>query len=247
MKTAVLTDLHANREAVEAVLEHARGQGATRYAFLGDLVGYGADPGWMVDLMRVERERGAIVLQGNHDAAVAHGAPLSMRADAARAAEWTRRALRADQREFLAGLPLTQERGDVLYMHANAWAPADWEYIQTRSDAVRSLHATRCRVSFCGHMHEPQLYHLSSLGKAGEFTPTPGVAVPLLDHRRWLVIPGAVGQPRDGDPAAAYVLHDEGVGSVTWFRVPYDHDGAAAKMRAAGLPQRLWERLVDGR
>ncbi len=247
MKTAILTDLHANREAVEAVLAHARGQGARRYAFLGDLVGYGADPGWMVDLMRAERELGAIVLQGNHDAAAAHGAPPGMRADAARAAEWTGQVLDAGQRSFLADLPLTHERGDVLYVHANAWAPPDWEYIQTRNDAVRSLHATRCRITFCGHMHEPRLYHLSNLGKAGEFTPTPGVPVPLLDHRRWLVIPGAVGQPRDGDPAAGYALHDEGAGSVTWFRVPYDHDGAAAKMRAAGLPQRLWERLVDGR
>jgi diadenosine tetraphosphatase ApaH/serine/threonine PP2A family protein phosphatase len=247
MKTAIFTDLHANREAMEAVLDHARGQGAERRAFLGDLVGYGADPRWMVDLMRAERERGAIVLLGNHDAAAVHGAPPTMRPDAARAAEWTRRTLDAERRRFLAELPLTQERGEVLYVHANAWAPGDWEYTQNRSDAVKSLRATRCRIVFCGHMHEPRLYHLSPLGKAGEFTPTPGVPVPLLEHRRWLAIPGAVGQPRDGDPAACYALHDEDAGSLTWFRVPYDQEAAAAKMRAAGLPQRLWERLVDGR
>ena len=247
MKTAVLTDLHANREAVEAVLAHARAQGARRYAFLGDLVGYGPDPGWVLDLVRGQVRAGAVAVRGNHDAAVAHGSPPNMRADARNAAEWTRGSLTADQLQFLAALPLTEERGEVLYVHANAYAPAEWDYVQSRSEAVRSLQATARRVTFCGHMHEPKLFHLSGLGKAGEFTPTAGVPIPLLPHRQWLVIPGAVGQPRDGDPAACYAMFDEAAWAVTYCRVPYDHDGTAAKMREAGLPQRLWERLVDGR
>ena len=247
MKLALVTDLHANREAVTAVMAHAENHGAQRYAFLGDYVGYGADPAWVVDLVREHVARGAIAVRGNHDEAVVAGPRPTMVADARRVVEWTRERLSAEQLAFLASCPMSAIDGDQLFVHANAYAPAEWDYVQSRSEAVRSLQATARRVTFCGHMHEPKLFHLSGLGKAGEFTPTAGVPIPLLPHRQWLVIPGAVGQPRDGDPAACYALFDEEAWAVTYCRVPYDHDGTAAKMREAGLPQRLWERLVDGR
>jgi len=248
MKTAVITDLHANREAVEAVLLHAAGQGAEQYALLGDFVGYGADPGWVVDTMRELVQRGALAVTGNHDAAVVHGAPASMRPEPRSAIDWTRRQLSAAQLAFLAQLPLTQEHGDVLYVHANAWAPSAWDYIVDGNDAARSLHATRQHVTFCGHMHEPRLFHLSATSRvAGEFVPTAGVAIPLSAARQWLVIPGSAGQPRDGDPAACYAMHDAAAASVTYWRVPYDVETAAAKIRAAKLPPRLADRLFDGR
>lgn len=247
MKIALITDLHANRQAVEAVLEHARSQGAERRVFLGDFVGYGADPGWVVDRVRQEVARGAIAIQGNHDAAVAAGGSSSMRAAVVALIEWTRSKLSKDQLDFLARLPLAREEGETLYVHANAFAPAEWAYIGGRADAVRSLQATRCRLTFCGHVHEPRLYHLSALGKAGEFVPTPGVPVPLLPQRRWLVIPGAAGQPRDGNPAACYSMHDTVAGVVTSWRVPYDTEAACARLRDEGLPQELALRLTDGR
>ena len=96
----------------------------------------------------------------------------------------------------------------MLFVHANAYAPAEWDYIQGRLEAVRSLHATPCHYTFCGHMHEPKLFHLSGTGKAGDFTPTPGVPIPVPPHRQWLVIPGSAGQPRDGNPAACYAIFD---------------------------------------
>lgn len=247
MKIAIITDLHANRQAVEAVLDHARAQGAERLVFLGDYVGYGADPGWVIDRVRAEVSRGAIAVLGNHDEAVIAGGSTTMRSCVAALIEWTRAQLSAEQIEFLARLPLSAQEPDTLYVHANAFAPAEWAYIGGRADAIRSLHATRCGITFCGHVHEPRLYHLSSLGKAGEFTPTAGVPVPLLPQRRWLVIPGAAGQPRDGNPAACYLMRDTVAGTVTSWRVPYDHDAACDRLRAQGLPEELARRLAEGR
>lgn len=246
MKTALITDLHANREAVEAVLDHARAAGATAWVFLGDFVGYGADPGWVVDTVRAYVHAGAIAVQGNHDAAVAQGALPSMRPDARFVVEWTRAQLDGSQIEFLATLPLSRSRDDQLFVHANAWAPSEWNYILGRGDAVRSLHATAARYTFCGHVHEPRLYHLAGTGKAGEFTPTPGVTIPVPPHRQWLVIPGSAGQPRDGNPAACYAIFDDNGRTLVYHRVPYDTETAGAKIRAAELPQRLASRLEDG-
>ncbi len=246
MKTAYLSDLHANREAVQAVLAHASGQGVAGWVLLGDFVGYGADPGWVVDRVRELVQAGAAAVQGNHDQAVARGVWPGMHLDAARVVAWTRSRLDAGQLDFLASLPLTDTRNGQLYVHANAWAPGDWEYLHCRADAVRSLQATRCRYTFCGHVHEPRLYHLAGTGKAGEFTPTPGVPIPVPPHRQWLVIPGSTGQPRDGNPAACYAIVDDQAQRLTYHRVPYDHEAAAARILAADLPPRLAARLGEG-
>lgn len=246
MKLALITDLHANREAVQAVLEHADAQGAGRYAFLGDYVGYGADPGWVIDTVRRYVDQGAIAVGGNHDAGVATEISPTMRPDARQVVEWTRGQLSPEQLAFLSSRPLSQTEGDMLFVHANAFAPAEWEYIQGRLEAVRSLHATTCHYTFCGHMHEPKLFHLSGTGKAGDFVPSPGVAIPIPPIRQWLIVPGSAGQPRDGNPAACYAMFDLAEQSLTFHRVPYDHDTAARKILDAGLPARLAERLIHG-
>ena len=243
MKLALVADIHANREALAAVLAHAATQGVDRHAFLGDYVGYGADPGWVVDRVREHVAAGAIAVQGNHDAAVGQGPQPSMVADARAVVAWTRDRLDAGQVAVLAALPLSHVEGDALFVHANAWAPAEWAYLDSRSEAVRSLQATDRRFTFCGHVHVPMLYHLAGTGKAGEFKPSPGIAIPLSAHRGWLAIPGSVGQPRDGDPAACYAIFDTEQHALTFHRVPYDHAAAAAKVRAAGLPERVAERL----
>ena len=246
MKLALVADLHANREAVAAVMAHAHAQGPDRYVFLGDYVGYGADPGWTVDLVREHVALGALAVLGNHDAAVVHGALPSMVADARAAVDWSRRQLDEAQIAFLAALPLSLVEDDTLFVHANAWAPGDWGYIQGRGEATHSLQATPCRFTFCGHVHIPKLYHLAGTGKIGEFAPTPAVAIPLSEQRRWLAIPGSVGQPRDGNPAACYAMFDVASHVLVYHRVPYDHETAAAKVRAAGLPFGLAARLIDG-
>lgn len=246
MKIALITDLHANREAVEAVLAHAQSQAAARYAFLGDFVGYGADPGWVVDKVREFVADGAAAVMGNHDQAVVQGPLPTMIPEARHAVEWTRAQLSGAQLDFLASLPMTAGGGDRLYVHANAYAPTEWGYITGRMEAVRSLQATSARYTFCGHMHEPRLYHLTGTGKTGDFVPMAGTPIPLSHQRRWLVIPGSTGQPRDGNPAACYALFETDSATLTFHRVPYDVAGASAKIRQAGLPARLADRLHHG-
>jgi diadenosine tetraphosphatase ApaH/serine/threonine PP2A family protein phosphatase len=237
MRTALLADVHANREALAACLAHAQRSGAQRYAFLGDLVGYGADPRWVLDAVVAAVAQGAIAVLGNHDAAVVHGASPSMNARARRIVEWTRGELEPRHLAFLAALPLTHDDGEALYVHANAWAPGRWEYVSGTMEAARSLSATARRYTFCGHMHEPALYHAAPDARTAHFVPVPGTAIPLGAHRQWLAIPGSAGQPRDGVPAACYALFDSATASLTYFRVPYDFAAAAAKIRAAGLPE----------
>jgi len=246
MKLAIVTDPHANRESLSAVLAHADAAGARQFAFVGDLVGYGADPAWVLDCVRERVRDGAIVVLGNHDEAVAQGSHPGMHPDARYVVDWTRQRLSAAQIDFLASLPLQVERDGMLFVHANAWEPAGWGYITGRAEAVRSMMATRCAYTFCGHVHDPQLYHLARTGKAGEFTPTPEVEIPVPAHRQWLVIPGSAGQPRDGNPAAAYAMFDTSAQTLCFFRVPYDHDSAGAKITEAALPQRLADRLAEG-
>jgi diadenosine tetraphosphatase ApaH/serine/threonine PP2A family protein phosphatase len=246
MKLALVTDLHANRDAVEAVMAHSVAQGAQRYAFLGDFVGYGAEPGWVVDFLIEHVNRGAVAVMGNHDSAVVKGPTPTMVPQAREVVEWTRKHLDDEQLAFLGQLPMSVRDEDRLYVHANAFAPDQWAYVVSRMEAIRSLHCTDSRFTFCGHVHEPKLFHLTSTGKAGEFVPVAGVPIPLSPQRQWLAIPGSAGQPRDGNPAAAYAMFDTATHTLTFHRVPYDHEAAAAKVRAAGLPERLAERLVDG-
>ncbi len=246
MKLALITDLHANRESVGAVMAHAATQGIDRYAFLGDFVGYGADPGWVVDLVIEHVARGAIAVMGNHDAAVVQGPLPTMIPEARQVVEWPRERLDADHLAFLAALPMQVTDADRLFVHANAFAPAEWNYVLGRMEAVRSLQATNARFTFCGHVHDPKLFHLTATGKIGDFVPSDGMPIPLSDQRRWLVIPGSAGQPRDGNPAACYATFDTASSTLTYFRVPYDTEAAGAKIRAAGLPQRLARRLEHG-
>lgn len=244
MKLALITDLHANRDAVEAVMVHSVMQGAQRYAFLGDYVGYGAEPGWVVDFLIEHVNQGAIAVMGNHDSAVVKGPTPTMVPQAREVVDWTRRQLDDDQLAFLAQLPMSVRQDDRLYVHANAFAPDQWAYIVSRMEAIRSLHSTESRFTFCGHVHEPRLFHLTTAGKAGEFVPVPSVPIPLSPQRQWLAIPGSIGQPRDGNPAACYAMFDIATSTLTFHRVPYDHEAAAAKIRAAGLPERLADRLI---
>jgi diadenosine tetraphosphatase ApaH/serine/threonine PP2A family protein phosphatase len=246
MHIAILTDVHANLEALTACLAHAEHQGARQFAFLGDHVGYGADPAAVVDTIRERIEGGAIAVAGNHDLAVAGSVRMPMQEDARRVVVWTRGRLRPDQTELLRLLPLTQERDGRLYVHANAWAPAQWEYVTGPVEAGRSIRATSCRITFCGHVHEPTLYHMTTAGRVLAFSPVPGTGIPLGSSRRWLAIPGSSGQPRDGNPAACYALFDDTREVLTYFRVPYDHEAAARKVRAAGLPESLGLRLRIG-
>jgi diadenosine tetraphosphatase ApaH/serine/threonine PP2A family protein phosphatase len=245
VKLAILSDIHANLEALSACLVHAARQGAEAHAFLGDLVGYGADPHACLDIVRAYADKGAIVLRGNHDDAALGGLWADMNFVSREAAVWTRGQLSADERAFLAGLPYAVEQDDRLFVHASANQPRRWEYIDGTMAAGRCLAATGALIVFAGHVHRPMLYH-STRGAVSAFLPTSEAPVPLSRARRWLAQAGSAGQPRDGNPAAAYLLYDGVSRRLTFHRVLYDWLTAAAKIRAAGLPETLAERLGLG-
>jgi len=246
MRIGLFADVHANREALEACLLHARTQELDRYAFLGDLIGYGADPLWVLDTVMHHQETGAIIVLGNHDEAIFAPRDRTMHDDARYAIEWTRTQLSAVQKSWLNELPKRTEVSDALYVHANAWEPGGWQYITDVFGAKKSLAATLCRFTFCGHLHEPMLFHQGMTGKVVQFNPVTGIDIPLGNHRRWLVVLGAVGQPRDGNPAASYAVYDKMQNMLTYYRVPYDIESTKKKIFAAGLPEWLGVRLEQG-
>src|SRR5262249_52553189 len=229
-----------------ACLVHARERDAQRFVFLGDHVGYGADPGPVLETIMGLVERGAKAVLGNHDAAIFEPPRREMQPEAVRAIEWTRRRLNREQIEFLTRLPLQIEDGPRLYVHANAWAPRGGEDIHGPREAERSLRATDYSQTFCGHVHEPALYHRTSAGRITSFRPVSGARIPLGARRRWLVLPGSVGQPRDGIPAASYALLEPRSNVLSFHRVAYDFEAAARKVRAAGRPPPLSPRLPVG-
>jgi len=241
-----MTDVHGNREAFAACLDHAAQNGIDRYVFLGDLAGYGADPGWVVDTVMAHVERGAIALLGNHDAAALTGDTSNMNDVAAAAIAWTATQLSEGQRAFIASRPLFVEEEDRLYVHASAYEPDQWHYVTDLYAASRSLMATQAHATFCGHTHVPALFHMSPTGKFASFDPVARVEIPLNPQRRWLAVIGSVGQPRDRDPAACYAVLDDARGTLTYMRVPYDIESAARKIQAAGLPAMLAARLFEG-
>lgn len=262
MRLALLTDLHANREALEACLAHADLQQVTHYAFLGDLVGYGSDPAWVVETVAEFAQRGAYVVLGNHDEALISPELRGLNPAARQAIEWSRSQVQFAHLEFLSQLPLrlafesetgtriapgqTSEFPHILLVHANAWEPNGWEYVDCDFRAGRSMCSTTARISFTGHVHTPGLYFMNEQHQVGELIPVPESPRHLGQTWSWLAQPGSVGQPRDGNPAACYALFDTDQNELTYFRIPYDVAKAAQKVLAAGLPASLAQRLLTG-
>jgi diadenosine tetraphosphatase ApaH/serine/threonine PP2A family protein phosphatase len=250
MKLALLSDIHANLQAFEACLAHAQNQGADQIALLGDLVGYGADPLAVVERAQALAQSGAWLIKGNHDD-MAVSPPSDVQSVGSSTAAWTHAQLPPSQREFLAGLPLTAQHERVLLVHASVDDPELWRYVHDERAAGASLDAAAAypevRYVFGGHVHEQTLYYRGMGSGLMKFSPTPGVAVPVPKHRHWLATIGSVGQPRDGNPQAMYALFDTDTLQLTFQRVSYDHQGAAAAIRRAGLPTYFADRLETGR
>ena len=242
MKVAVISDIHGNRQAFEATLEAVAASDAAELWCLGDLVGYGADPDACVELAR---EHAAVCLAGNHDLAVTGEIPLDeFSRGASLAVQWTQEVIAPDNLAFLASLSPTGAEGPVGLYHASPRDPV-WEYVLSTLLAELCLDEQRHRLCLIGHSHVA----LSFGRREGELTtgePRRGGAQLDLGAGEWLLNPGSVGQPRDGDPRAAWLLLDLDEPSVSFERTDYDIAGAAAAIRAARLPDSLAERLEYG-
>lgn len=242
MLVAIVSDIHGNRQAFEAVLEAIDASECREMWCLGDLVGYGADPDICVELAR---EHASICLAGNHDLGVTGALALEMFSRGAElAARWTQETIGPDTRAYLEGLEPSLLDEDVGLYHASPRDPV-WEYVLSDLQAELCLDVQQHRVCLVGHSHVA----LSFARLPGE--PAYGqtrVADEELDLARgeWLINPGSVGQPRDGDPRAAWLELDLDGWRATYHRTDYDIDGAAAAIRAARLPDSLAERLAFG-
>ena len=245
MRALVVSDIHANAEALRAVMKRVQRKKYEVTICLGDFVGYGADAAAVVDRVRDYVARGAIAIKGNHDDALER--PAGYFNDQARAAiAWARETLDPGQRAFLAGLPMIVRDDPVCYVHASADRPERWTYVDSASTAARCVAEANETFTFCGHVHDQRLYFETPQGKMSPFVPTSGTPIPLSNRRRWLAIVGSVGQPRDRRTAAAYALYDDERRELTFFRVPYDAHAAADKIRRAGLPGTLAHRVELG-
>lgn len=242
MKVAVISDIHANRQAFEATLEAVAASDAAELWCLGDLVGYGADPDACVELAR---EHAAVCLAGNHDLAVTGEIPLDeFSRGASLAAQWTREVIAPQNLEFLASLRPQGEEDAVGLYHASPRDPV-WEYVLSALLAELCLDRQPHRVCLVGHSHVA----LSFVRHEGQLaTGEPRREGTRLDigSGEWLLNPGSVGQPRDGDPRASWLLLDLDGLSASFERTVYDIAGAAGAIRAARLPDSLAERLEYG-
>lgn len=240
MRAAVLSDIHANIDALDAVLAAARDVDAVWH--LGDVVGYGPDPDAVVDRLR---EAGATGVKGNHDAAAVGGDEIEhFNVDARRAMEWTRTAIGDATRAWLEALPLRLEIGDWTLVHGSPRDPI-WEYVTSTPVARASLRALETPHGLHGHTHIPVAY-CEEDGSIETISPGDGSRLALAG-RRGLLNPGSVGQPRDQDPRAAYAFYESGANWVEYRRVEYDVAGAQSDILAAGLPPLLANRLALGR
>jgi diadenosine tetraphosphatase ApaH/serine/threonine PP2A family protein phosphatase len=240
VKVGIVSDVHSNADALEVVLADAQAQGVTEWWCLGDTVGYGAEPDRVVDQLR---DLGAITVAGNHDwAACGRISTALFNRQAAQAAEWTSRVMRPDNLAWLAALPLVERRDHARLVHATPSAPDKWNYCMRIEDAALELKAFDEPMCLIGHSHYPGVFEQD--GDEIRYTRAPEIRIRA--GRRYLANIGSVGQPRDGDPRAAYAIYDTDENLLRHVRVTYDVESAQAKILAAGLPPSLASRLADG-
>ena len=243
MRYGIIADIHANLDAFRAVLEDIRQRGGVDEVWcLGDVVGYGAEPGECISLLR---ETTDVCVAGNHDrAATGKLSTADFNPAAATACQWTEQQLCPDDREYLNNLPEVIERGDFTLVHGSPREPI-WEYVLSTSTARENFACFKTAYCLVGHSHRPMVFSYSRTGVC---------TVSLFPVDSWLatgdsrliINPGGVGQPRDGDPRASYAVYDSDSKSIRLYRVEYDINATQTKMTAQGLPRQLVTRLSYG-
>jgi putative phosphoesterase len=229
MRYAVISDIHSNFEALTKVMEDIRKKRVDEIICLGDVVGYGANPDEVAEIVRAEVK---YIVRGNHDDAVHDNETYSMVNPYARAAiDYTREVLSAENSDWLKNLPLTHKIKDVLFVHSSPSDPHDWKYVISEADARVELSSFEEKICLIGHTHVPVIFR-RKLGDSGV---------------RELINVGSVGQPRDGDSRSSYGIVDTDDLTYENFRIEYDCRMAGNKIIAAGLPPFLAERLQKGR
>ena len=236
----ILSDIHANWEGLSVVLNDAHEHGVTHFVCLGDIVGYNANPSECLEKIR---ELGCVSVCGNHDHYCSFDDDLTgFHPLAADAVDWTRRQLSADQQQFLAELKLVQRVENFTIVHSTLDMPEKWGYVFESLEAEASLTYQTTTICFYGHTHVPLAFEKAGDLKGGTYS-----RIKIELGKKYFINVGSIGQPRDGDPRAAYVIYDCEKRDVELRRLTYDVATAQAKIRAVGLPERLALRLSIGR
>ena len=228
MKFAIISDIHANLEALQAALADAKEQGCTHYAFLGDFVGYCADPKACIDVVRAMN---APCVKGNHDEYCATDLPLDdLNAKFANVAQWTRKQLTEDDRQWLQNLLYARQVEGFTIVHASLDRAEQWQYVFDEHAATASFQHQKTQMCFFGHTHVPVAFIRDTVVRGGTFT-----KLKVEPGKKYFVNLGSVGQPRDNNPKAAYVVYDMDEGTVELRRTAYDIEITRKKIRDAGL------------
>ncbi len=240
MKYAIIADIHANLEAFQVILDDAQKQKVTHYACLGDVVGYNANPKECLDIVR---KMNIPCVKGNHDEYCSTDDPLEgFNPAAAEAVHWTRGQLSDKERQWLCDLKYTKIVANFTLVHATLDAPERWGYVFDKLAAAASFPYQNTQVCFFGHTHVPVAFMRDTVVRGGTYS-----KFKIDPAKKYFVNVGAIGQPRDNNPKAAYVVYDMDEGTIELRRLEYDIPAAQKKIRAAGLPERLAERLAVGR
>ena len=238
-RTAIISDIHANATALDSVFDDASSQGVTNFVCLGDIVGYGPDPS---ECVRKIQELNCITIKGNHDEYVLDEYDLdNFNEEAREALLWTRSQLSSAQKNWLALLPYTRRLGRNSLVHASLDEPESWQYITNRLDASLLLKEQKSLITFCGHTHRPMVFKYTQ----GAASKLEGVVVEIDSSSKYMINVGSVGQPRDGDTRACYVIFDRTARTVEFRRIIYDINRTADRIKNSELPNSLAERLFE--
>src|SRR5438105_321532 len=236
MKYAVIADIHAKLEALDVVLDDSRAQNCTHYCCVGDVVGYNANP---KECLKIIRDMNMPCVKGNHDEYCSgEGVLEGFNPAAAEAVHWTRQQLNADDKQWLRDLKYSRMVGNFTIVHATLDAPERWGYVFDKLAAAASFPYQNTSVCFFGHTHVPVAFMRDSAVRGGTYS-----KFKVDPAKKYFVNVGAVGQPRDNNPKAAYVIYDMDAGTIELRRLDYDIEKTQKKILAAGLPERLAERL----
>ena len=245
MRLMVFSDVHGNLEALQSVLKDAAKRNVHRSICLGDLVGYGPYPNECIELVR--NLKNCRCLAGNHDvASLWETSPYGMSKSAKESILWTMEQLSDDNKKYLAGLPDWLDLFNMTFVHANPYNPRGWRYVMDRKYALRSFAATRCRHLFIGHSHRPLSITRKHFFSIDLYAVSGSQEIAVKDKKRRIFNCGSVGQPRDTDPRACYLIFDIRKKTLEFHRVVYDTEKTAQAIRSANLPLALSRRLLKG-
>lgn len=242
MRTAVLSDIHANLEAFEAVLYHAAKREVDSYVCLGDVVGYGANPNECIEILE---SLSCPCVLGNHDAATLK-IPNNMKADSRRVINWTRQILSSASFSFLLQMKDVIYDGEITYCHSNPYRPRNWYYVVEKNIISSSFARSKAKILFVGHTHVPAAITRKNFFCVYVRSPEHFAVVPVAEKNRQIFNSGSIGQPRDGDPRASYLVYDRVKSQIEFYRISYNVGRAAEKILEAGLPEIFAKRLFSG-